>query len=325
MMYKNEKNKAAVKILLSINPKLFQAIHYIKGFDFTKPFDIVSGDGKFTLNSIKKECENAGVATADTEIILFMELAGNSYLSQKKLYIVNIYRHKFVQFEGRDIPYNYNLDNFYSIGRFEDERKNNTKRWFVVIQKTEYLTEIKEIKKKKKIDFSERMMPIGKYTMWRSQYGTEHGFSSGEFKQGNQTYYINSNCSIDNPVDKSGYWLLEKQAELQCKAKALKAERSAAKAAIYDSTAQTEKIKEHIDELRKMLSNMILNDDYEMVCRIMWDYKFLHNDYKLHTAKIKNNQYRSVEQIIDSLSEMEKLYTKIITVIETDRQKREVS
>lgn len=322
MMYKNEKNKAAVKILLSINSKLFQAVHYIKGFDFTKPFDIVSGDGKFTLNSIKKECENAGVDTADTEIILFMELAGISHLLRQKLYVVNIYRHKFVQFEGRDIPYNYNLDNFYSIGRFEEARKKNTKRWFVIIQRKEYLT---EIKKEKKIDFSERMMPIGKYTMWRSRYGTEHGFSSGKFKQGNQTYYINSDCSIDNPVDKSGYWLPDRQSELKYKVKALKAKRSAAKAATYDCTAQTEKIKDYINNIKKVLSDMILNDEYETVNHVMWSYCCLCNGYKQHNSEIKNNQYRSVEQIIDSLSEMEKLYTKIVTAIETERQKREVS
>lgn len=320
MMYKNEKSRTDVKILLSINPKIFQAVHYIKGFDFTKPFDIVSGDGKFTLNSIKKECETAGVDTADTESILLMELAGNSYLSDQKLCVVNIYRHKFVQFENRDTPYKFNLNNFYSVGRFEDERKNNTKRWFVVIQKTEYLT---EIKKKKKIDFSERMMPIGKYTMWGSQDGSKHGFSSGKFKQGNQTYYINRNCSIhiDNPIDKSGYWLIERQAELQRKVKALKAKRSAAKAAIYDCTAQTEKIKGQIDELRKVLSDMILNNEYETVDRVMWSYCRLCNEYKRHDFRIKNNQYGSVEQIINSLSEMEKLYTKIVTAIESDKQK----
>lgn len=323
MMYKNEKNKAAVKILLSINSKLFQAVHYIKGFDFTKPFDIVSGDGKFTLNSIKKECENAGVDTADTVAILMMEMLKNSCF-QKNLYVVNIYRHKFVQFEGRATPYNYNLDNFYSIGRFEEARKKNTKRWFVIIQRKEYLT---GIKKEKKIDFSERMMPIGKYTMWTSQYRTEHGFSSGKFKQGNQTYYINRNCSIniDNPIDKSGYWLIERQAELQRKVKALKAKRQAAKAAIYDCTAQTEKIKDYINNIKKVLSDMILNDEYETVDHVMWSYCRLCNGYKQHNSKIKNNQYRSVEQIIDSLSEMEKLYTKIVTAIETDQQKMEVS
>ena len=319
MMYKNEKNKAAVKILLSINPKFFQAVHYIKGFDFTKPFDIVSGDGKFTLNSIKKECEYAGVDTADTVAILMMEMLKNSCF-RKNLYVVNIYRHKFVQFEDRDTPYNYNLDNFYSIGRFEEARKKNTKRWFVIIQRKEYLT---EIKKEKKIDFSERMMREKSKYDFKVKQGNQIFSRYGIEKQIGGKYEISRN--LEQYIDKSGYFLYFRQSELKYKAKVLKSQRQAAKAATYDCTAQTEKIKDYINNIKKVLSDMILNDEYKTVDHVMWSYCRLCNGYRQHDSKIKNNQYRSVEQIIDSLSEMEKLYTKIVTAIETDKKTREVS
>lgn len=57
----------------------------------------------------------------------------------------------------------------------------------------------------------------------------------------------------------------------------------------------------------------------------MWHYRNLCDRFRRHKKKIANNEYASIDSIIDNLVEMQKQYEKLMTEIETDRQTREES
>lgn len=167
---KNNKTKA-LKEMLSINKKVLAGLHYIKGFDFEKPFDIISGDGNFTMNSIKKQYKEHDIDITGTTAILLM-LKKQDYWSNKRFYVVEIQFFACFCICERGL-YEFNLQHFYGVGDFETARKHNTDKYYVVIQKKEYLTKAYT---EKKVDYSERLEAVGKYTKWSTQNGTKGGF-----------------------------------------------------------------------------------------------------------------------------------------------------
>ena len=101
-----------VKKLLKLNSKAFQGLHYVKGYDFTKPFDVVSGDGNFTLNKIKKECSALGIDTENTVATLLVKHTKKAF-RDRDLYIVDIpdfYKFKIYDSNRDTKTYKFNFD-----------------------------------------------------------------------------------------------------------------------------------------------------------------------------------------------------------------------
>ena len=101
-----------VEKLLKLNSKALQGLHYIKGYDFTKPFDVVSGDGSFTLNKIKKECSALSIDTENTIATLLIKHNKNA-LFNKELRIVDIpdfYKFKIYDSNRDTKAYKFNFD-----------------------------------------------------------------------------------------------------------------------------------------------------------------------------------------------------------------------
>lgn len=304
----------ALKEILSINKKVLAGLHYIKGFDFEKPFDIVSGDGKFTMNSIKKQCKEQNIDTTDTTAILLMtkEL---DYFDNKQFYVVEI--KSFVRFGMCErCLYKFNLDYFDSVGNFEETRKHNTDKYYVVIQKKEYSTKVYA---EKKINYSERLEAVGEYTKWRFQDGTKGGFSSGNFKQGNKIFYINKQFEIiENPLDKSGYWLPKFKSELENELRAYKTEKRLNEAKVYDCTEETAEIEHKIVILKQRLAQLILDDEYTKVDNVMYKYVRLCRSLKRHKDYIAKSTYRSVSAIKSNIEDMNNDYKNIIEKLEQE-------
>lgn len=305
----------ALKEMLSINKKVLAGLHYIKGFDFEKPFNIVSGDGKFTMNSIKKQCMEQNIDTTGTTVILLM-LKKQDYWSNKRFYAIKI--SSFVRFSicERGL-YEFDLQHFYSVGDFEATRKHNTDKYYVVIQKKEYLTKAYT---EKKVDYSERLEAVGKYTKWNTQDGTRGGFSSGNFKQGNKIYYIKESfkCTIENPLDKSGYWIPLFKSELEQKLKAYKTKKRLNEAKGYDCTQETAEIEDKIVILKQRLAQLILDDEYTKVDNVMYKYARLCRSLKRHKDYIAKSTYRSVSAIKSNIEDMNNDYKNIIEKLEQE-------
>lgn len=311
---KNNKTKA-LKEMLSINKKVLAGLHYIKGFDFEKPFDIISGDGNFTMNSIKKQCKEQNIDTTDTTAILLM-LKKQDYLENRQFYVVDV--KSFIRFViCKGSAYKFNLSDFYNIGNFEATRKYNTDKYYVIIQKKEYLTKACT---EKKVDYSERLEAVGKYVKWSDSNGKIRGFSSGDFKQGNKTFYINEHfkITIENPLDKSGYWIPLFKSELEQKLKAYKTEKRLNEAKGYDCTQETTEIEDKIVILKEKLAQLILDDEYTKVDNVMYKYARLCRSLKRHKDYITKGEYRSVSAIKSNIEDMNNDYNNIIKKLEQE-------
>ena len=311
-----------VEKLLKLNRKAFQGLHYVKGYDFTKPFDIVSGDGSFTLNKIKKECSALGIDTESTVATLLVKHARKAF-RDNNLYIVDIPSFcKFKIYEShREVDTKYNFDLYYGVGNFEEHRKTKTETWFVVIQKKEYLV---QDHKENSVDYEERLKATKPYTRWRSQDGKKGGFSQGDFKQDNTIFSIDSKfgVTIDEPLDKSGYWIPYWRSELNYRLRAYKANKRKNEADSYaitsDIAKEVEEIKANTNTLKHTLADMILNDQYNVVDKVMWRYRSVCDYLKSFEKKLAEKKYNSVSSIRYDIDLIKKYYNEVMETLNAD-------
>lgn len=319
-----DNTKMNTKKLLKLNSKALQGLHYVKGYDFTKPFDIVSGDGSFTLNKIKKECSALGIDIENTVATLLVK-HNKSALFHNELYVVDIPSFcKFRIYEhNRDVKtWKYNFDLYYGVGNFEEHRKTKTETWFVVIQKKEYLV---QDHKENSVDYEERLKATKPYTRWRSQDGKKSGFSQGDFKQDNTIFSIDSKfgVTIDEPLDKSGYWIPYWRSELNYRLRAYKANKRKNEADSYaitsDIAKEVEEIKANTNTLKHTLADMILKDQYNVVDKIMWKYKRICDYLKSFEKKLADKKYNSVSSIRYDIDLIKKYYNEVIETINANQ------
>ena len=238
--------------LLNINIRSLRVLHDVFGFDFCKPYSILKITGNYTVNQINKAAESAGYV--DSKIVVLTCTTGHDYYGER-LKVVEIMGSDFnIKFRKR-IPYfldkkNRPLDDFYAKTQFNDIRKLENAIAFVVVQRVNDL-KYKAESRNNSIDFSERysVVDVRRCTDGKGA----HWISSIEIIQrdgdGKKRVYSAGNRpdTTENIIDKSGYIVNERRAELKRKADALRAER--AKAA-YNETDNTEKI----NELRTLIS-----------------------------------------------------------------------
>ena len=313
-----------VEKLLSLNNKALQGLHYIKGYDFTKPFDVVSGDGSFTLNKIIKECFALGIDTENTVATLLVK-HNKSALFHNELYIVDIPSFcKFRIYEhNRDVKtWKYNFDLYYGVGNFEEHRKTKTETWFVVIQKKEYLV---QDHKENSVDYEERLKATKPYTRWRSQDGKRGGFSQGDFKQDNTIFSIDSKfgVTIDEPLDKSGYWIPYWRSELNYRLRVYKANKRKNEADSYAITSyiakEIEGIKANTNTLKHTLADMILNNHYQIVDKVMWKYVRICDSIKSFEKKLADKKYNSVSSIRYDVDYIKKYYNEVMETLNANQ------
>lgn len=315
------------KAILGYDKRIFKGLHFILGYDFAKPYVIVSGDGKFTLNGIKQACKTNNIDT-DGIVCILMEKEVD-YLKYRQLYL-SIIKNNFSKVVVNnhtkyDYKFNYTssygMDDFYVIGDFEDTRKTNTKRWFVVIQDEKYKTTVnKEIK----VDYSDRLFPVGKFTMW-SDFKGNGGFSSGKFRQGNKTHNINSKfgCkNINNPVDKSGYWVPYWKSEQEQKLRAYKSNKRKSEADNYiltsDITKEVEDIKTKLGTLKHTLAEMLLQDKYNIISSVMYKYCYACDGLKRLEERLLDKRYNSISEIRFAIENINEYYDEITNKINVD-------
>lgn len=320
-----DNTKRNTKKLLSLNNKALQGLHYIKGYDFTKPFDVVSGDGSFTLNKIKKECSALGIDMENVVATLLIKHNKNA-LFNKELYIVDIpdfYKFKIYDSNRDTKAYKFNFDLYYGVGHFEEHRKKKTETWFVVIQKKEYLV---QNHKENSVDYAERLKATKPYTRWSSQDGKKGGFSQGDFKQDNTVYHIDSKfgVTIDEPLDNSGYWIPYWRSELNQRLRTYKANKRKNEADSYaitsDIAKEVEEIKTNTNTLKHTLAEMILNNQYKIVDKVMWKYTRICEDIKSFEKKLAEKKYNSVSMIRFDIDYIKKYYNEVMKIINDNEQ-----
>lgn len=248
----------AKKALLTINPHALQGLHSMIGYDFQQPHTIARIEGRFTVNSALKAI---GGANRENVVALLAMDHGRSYLDRLNLVTVDSAGRIDIDHKG---GYKFGLDNVCTKGTFEGIRKSDSAECFIICQRSEYVKKPQE----KPFDTSARY----EYTPGKdSKCGDGHGMNwidritvraldgsnaAHEVTKDGHKYHFSTvvyrRPNESRPqshleiIDKSGYLLPERRADLQRRADQLRRDR--AKAA-YQATNNAAKV----EELRAMI------------------------------------------------------------------------
>lgn len=304
----------AKKELLKVNNKALQGLHHLIGYDFQQPHTIIKHEGKFTYKSIINQIENP----KDQEISLLIRTIPNKNNFSSiydTLHIITIDQTGKIQTEYKH-GYKYNIEYFYAKVCVEDIRKQENIESFIIYQEKRYIKVPKEkafdpyaryicITKSDTVTYDETKRWVNKITV-KTLNGTGECIEihkDGHKETYSRIFYNNGFFpqTKDEIIDKSGYILPQRRAELKRKAQALKAKHEKDK---YLCTNNDEKIKELqsiVNEKRSQYAEMIKNEtDPEKLYKIAQSfyYKFTRaaEAVQRFTENTNKQNYNSVEE-----------------------------
>lgn len=240
--------RACVNALLKKNKSIFRILHFNRGYNFEKPFEIINGKGKFTARTIECLIKEYIPDYDSNDYKCFMIITDT--LSYRKNDIRGCdynYIRGFKQLErglhntGREYI-SFGIDNYHTIKDFDDTRKNHVDEYFLIIQKKEFL--INNLRETK-LDYTERINRVEGY----------NNVVQGNYK-GLIVRYIGD---LQSTFDKSGYYLITNRNNYATRVKALKAEREKAKADTIELGADIERFEKEIIAIRKYIADTIIN------------------------------------------------------------------
>lgn len=267
-----------VKELLKENNKALQFIHYVTGMDFTKPFEVVRGEDTFTPTTIKKMIT---LPVEDCKVVL---------LVQPQRYSTN--RFHYVEFDGKNFKtdfdnrflktWKYNTDNFYSKSSFEETRKKNTDHYYVICQRTCFLT---TDHKEPQVDFTDRCVDVEKY------------YSYIRFKQNNTKIEMSNTYHEVTDFDKSGYYTKNIHTDYQRRVNFLKQEKAQKEAQNTDCTKYITKINDLKTLIKNVMLTAVMEDDTKTLSTISSYYTYAVSGMDTFINHVENRTFKSVKQI----------------------------
>lgn len=286
---KNNTNEAK-KELLSINPHALQGLHYLFGYNFQAPHIIAHIQGRYTVNSALKTVEGA-----DSDKVV--TILTSEPLFYNRLHIVQVDSTGKIEIEFKKGYYNFNLDTLYSKKTFDEIRKNERSETYVIAQEKKYTSEPKE----KPFDISARYEYIegkdrktgdGNGKSWISSITVRALDGSNKkielTKDGHKETYsrvIYRRPDESRPqthleiIDKSGYLLPERRADLIRRADLLRKERAKAAYQATDNAEKVEELRAMIEQKKREFSEAIMNAKnseelrntaHELYFKFMW-------------------------------------------------------
>lgn len=308
------KYNTARKMLLSENKKALRFLHDAEGFDFEKDHILISVPGKFTFNTVQKAvCQHipAGELSTDYRVALLAKPT-KDYIFASKLYYI---RARGGRFDADSVTganyWEYSVDYHFSVGGFEDFRKNYTKQVFIVAQRKDLM---QQLKTPKALDLSarylhksgkaDRLAGDGKGHHWIEGITITHTDGSAavtEYKPYSSvhTRYADRTDDLRAIIDKSGYLVFNRRADLKRRADALRAERKKAEADAADFTEENARICKVICECKLLVSDRVLHaetpEDIRKADRAMSDLYLLVDRYTTHRERVKQKKYSSIQ------------------------------
>lgn len=302
-MYKKE--------ILAFNRHALQFLHHAKGFDFEKPHTIHRIVGRFTFNQIRKMIPDDCTAA----LLIRLHDGALRWVSTNKFIYVTMdergfdaTRHNGVDYwQFNDLHYGDNtapvhyIDYVMGKSDFEEMRKKSTLYAYVFTQNPEYM--MRPLEKAPIIDnarYSYRIDNCGYVYIQRYGYNeTERNYNysaSGCYRQRTKA----ADC-----IDKSGYLIDRRRADLIQRAAALKAERAKAAADASDYTAEFAEIVVEFETARRDLSEAISRancyDDFSSYARRCYDLGHACDDISHIRGHLENKQYKSIAAIEKAL------------------------
>ena len=257
--------KREIKSLLKEERKALQFLHAGYGFDFESPFFIKKIEGKFTFNMVKKAIEE-NLSGDYTAAALVKPSKGACF---QKLHIIEIGKTRFNIPDRRALQiWKYNINEFFSVGGFEEMRKNKTKAVYIIAQNNEFLRP----QRLRSIDPSKRYKINTKH--WRGGIETcGDGCGNSWIEKieiiprdgGGVVEYITSgrymkherSNDINDYIDKSGYLIHSKRKALKARAIDLKKARDLAALEKADFTAREKELKEKLSKAKTFLAGLV--------------------------------------------------------------------
>ena len=308
---KNATNEAK-KALLTIAPHALQGLHSLIGYDFQRPHTIAHIDGRFTVNGALK-----AISGADREnvVALLCMDHGRSHLDRLNLVTVDHLGRIDIDTKG---GYRFGLDNVCTKGTFEDIRKSDRAECFIICQRSEYVKRPQE----KPFNTSARYEYIpGQYERCGDGHGNswidkitvraldgsnarhevtkdghKYHFSTVVYRRPNES----RPQSYLEIIDRSGYLLPERRANLRCRADMLRKERAKAKYLATDNTAKVEQLRAMVEAKKAEFATAIASaTDSESIRTIAHElyYKFMWtmSEFEQFANKTARRDYVSID------------------------------
>lgn len=305
------------KEILNRNPKMFQALHILYDFDFEADFEIVKINGRFTLNSLKKTLDIPALYDYNVAVIVT-----NVKYNENYNYIVKATENGFCIDFPRSVYWSeYRVDHFWGKGNFESARKEENTTVYIILQKKELAKKASE----KKPDLSERFGFV-RVTRWSDGRG-KHGISQIDVidKQHNgkqftyKTHQPSTSENVNYFLDKSGYLVEEKKAELIRKASALRAERKKKTVDSADFSKECTEFVEKMQEIKKSACKKVMDaTNYETICdaeRVLSSMRWLQLSVDRFIERNKNKRFTSVEDVNGYINNINLEFEKIVAMI----------
>jgi len=307
-------NNNALNNLMGFSPKIREFLHNTDFLDWTNNIFIEEYAGKFTHNTIKKQLAAAGIDQIK-DYNIFMLYYNNSInpWHKGKLYIAKITDYDILctnkQIDNKYYSYHDNIDIPWKKAIFDEMRKNENTKYFIIAQKKSYA-------KHRAGDYSENERYIMHYSTYIYNYGDKTNYISDvcikPYHRANDHYKnINSSCYGRRPyrdilekdfykvfVDKSGYRIDVIHENYKQRVRALKAAKSAAAAAQYDNTEILKNIDYRIKAINEKIITLlsdssIQNIPYTKIYNAANHINWIKAEYK----NLKENKYTSMEKI----------------------------
>lgn len=317
------KNKA-LSNLIKANGKICAYLHCIANIDWQAEFSVTEYTGKFTYKSLVKQITEAtGTGIEGYNIFLLYKPSLKEYSWRNgKLHIAEVCEDGIMCLKedirgGRHSMYSYDIDTVYSKGDFEKIRKDTNTHYWLIIQ-----AEALENHRPRQYNAAERYT-ITKYSTFTSK-GTEyiHDYNIKPIHKNYPAISISPNGSGNTLytrikathkyclVDKSGYRVdLIRDAYAQ-KVRKIKAERSAAAAAVWDNTEKCAEIEKRIRDIFARIAELTAAPVHEI------PYRKIERCYTnlwwadSHLKALYKKEYSSMESIKRNIAYIEDYLTK---------------
>lgn len=314
------KFNAVTKALLHENPKALQFLHRVSGFDFTQPFYTIRGEGRFTYNQIEKQIHT--YTRESLNIAMFIRSKNNYFY---KLYYVPIVLARFAPVLPGGTPlWDYNLNDFDTIRRFEEARKDETDHYYVVFQATQYRKPWKE----KPFDYNARYEVLKTYP--GSINGTHYIYDLDIIDKGTMPRYISfipkkflypreleaAGTNIHNYIDKSGYCVSHFRHELHERLRTYKAQKAHQAVLQTDFTPTLYELNAKLKSAQELVASYASHaetyEDYNNLKIMAGCTGSMIHSIKVIRRKLDNDEYKSLSGIMNDVDYFNFHYTSVM-------------
>lgn len=313
-------NPETVIELLKDNPKALQFLHRQCAFDFCKPFGVVQTFGAFTLNSVKKAINAEKLDNLN--IYMLLKCFDRCGSPERNLRAVEVNRSRIIGAQFGDLCgrwYDFNIDYFFGVGDFENVRKKQTEYTYIIYQNAEYKHEPKRNPDETYTYDTEKRYKLIEARPVCYQNGAKRlqeitiqdkESNAPAFKFKFAFVPAAPYTEAGEIIDKSGYIIVNRRADLKRRAEARRAERAKAEYLKQDFTEENAKTREELNSVARRAGELLAvgegENDFNRIEKCVRYIRAAAERIEEHEKKTVAKSFASVEAFSKSLAEIRK-------------------